>query len=300
MKNLLIKRKSLLIKILVVLLVVVLCYNLPGEILFWYLCKEQDRKIPPNTEVIVSACKRPIVIGVPGGDVLFVQEGRSGKMYLLDLRNGEKRKVPNDPLLVDYGVFLSSNLVWLRGYTAPPGSTGTSTKPHYLLDMGNGQRYELLDITFLPRLEGGKFDPKNYVYFQSAEQVFIHHTQNILIALSSDFRTNPNGRIIFLHDGKALEQLMRDLGVDYEIIDLSLRYSDIPSPTGKYIIRYDGIYLSKSNVLIAGNNGFVSWYYDESGIIDKHGGRHLVSLPGGGGLIYIPPSIIKLHIPVSP
>jgi hypothetical protein len=302
-------RKSLLLKILAGVLLVLLLCNLPGEILFWRLCNEQDRDIPPNTEVIVSACERPIAIGVPGGDALFVQEGRSGKMYLLDLRTREKRKVPNDPLLPDKGIFLSSELVWLRGYTAPPGSTGSSTIPHYILDLTDGQRYELFDITWLPRLEDGKFDPKNYIYFQSAERVFIHHTQNILIALFSDFRTNPNGRVIFLHDSKSLEQLMKELGVKFEIVDLSTtRYADIPSPTGRYVVRNDGIYLSKTNTPVVTREYtggafmggyFKSWYYDESGVVVQENSTYLIKLLPGAHYYLIPRPILKLHIPAS-
>jgi hypothetical protein len=114
------ERKPLLIKLLAVILLVMLCCNLPS-LLFWPLCLKQDLFHPPNTEVLVSACKRSVVTGVPGGEVLFVREGRTGKMYLLDLRSGEKRKVPNDPLLLDHRIFLSSELVWLEsGVTADP------------------------------------------------------------------------------------------------------------------------------------------------------------------------------------
>jgi len=184
------ERNPLLIKLLAVVLLVLLCCNLPS-LLFWPLCWKQDRDIPPNTEVIVSACKRPGAIGVPGGEVLFVGEGRTGKMYLLDLRTGEKRDVPNDPLLLDHGIFLSSELVWLEGSLVGPDNP--NYRPNYILDLTDGQRYELLDMTWLPLLNGNKFDPKYFAYFQSAEQVFIHHTENRLIALAPDFRQHHGG-----------------------------------------------------------------------------------------------------------
>jgi len=291
-------RNPLLIKILVVILLAVLCCNLPGEILFWKFCTEQDRDIPPNAEVIVSACKRPNASGVPGGEVLFVHEGRGGRMYLLDLRTGEKRKVPKDPLLVNTGIFLSSKLVWLEDNIVRPGQP--SYVPHYILDLTNGQRYELLNLDRLPRLEGGKFDPKNYTYFRSAEQVFVHYAENTLIALSSDFRDNPNGRVIFsaTEDGESLVQLMADLGVDYENIDIRFRYSDdfrVFSPTGKYFVRYDGIYLSETNTLVVPNQGFASWYYDESGIaVEDSGSCEFDFLTC---LYYVSGPIIKLHLP---
>jgi hypothetical protein len=126
------ERNALLTILLVVFLLVLMCCNLPS-LLFWPLCLKQDLSRPPNTEVLVSACKRPGAIGVPGGEVLFVHEGRTDKMYLLDLRTGEKRKVPNDPLLLDHGIFLSSELVWLEGSFIRPENPGY--RPHYILDL---------------------------------------------------------------------------------------------------------------------------------------------------------------------
>ncbi|MBK7319346.1 hypothetical protein [Candidatus Villigracilis affinis] len=35
--------------------------------------------------------------------------------------------------------------------------------------------------------------------------------------------------------------------MDYEIVDFSLYDADVPSPTGKYVVRGDGIYLSGTN-----------------------------------------------------
>ena len=303
------ERKPLLIKILAIVLLVILCCNLPEEILFWKLCKEQDRNIPPNTEVIVSACKRPGAYGVPGGEVLFVREGRTDKMYLLDLRTGEKRDVPNDPLLLEHGIFLSSELVWLEGSLVGPDNP--NYRPHYILDLTDGQRYELLDLKWLPRLEGGKFDPKYFAYFQSAEQVFIDHTENRLIALAPDFRQHREGNVIFSGSslgrvtsntsGELLEQLMKDLGVNYEIVDFSLRYTDVASPTGKYTVRSDGIYLSETNTpVVTRDMGyyFRGWYYDESGVVFQEGAGYLFNFfPESQGTYRIPSPLLKLRLP---
>jgi len=131
------------------------------EALFWETCEEFDRNPPPNMEVLVSACTSPSARGVPGGDVLFVHEGLTDKMYLLDLRTGEKRKVPDDPLLLDHGVFLSSELVWLKGAWEPDDA---GYRPDYILDLTDGKRYELLDLKWLP-LKDSKFDPQYYTFF---------------------------------------------------------------------------------------------------------------------------------------
>jgi hypothetical protein len=309
------ERNSLLIKLLAVILLVVMCCNLPSllyPLLFRSQCLKQDREIPPNTEVLVSACKNPDVLGVPGGEVLFVHEGDTDKMYLLDLRTGEKRKVPDDPFFLDHGIFLSSELVWLEG--SPVGPDNPNYRPNYILDLTDGQRYELTDLDRLPRLDGNKFDPQYYAYFQSAGQVFLHHTEYTAIALAPDFRQHPEGNVIisegslglvtYSEKGKLLEQLMKDLGVAYEIVDLSTtRYADIPSPTGKYVVRSGGIYLSGTSTPVVTRQymggRFKGWYYDESGVVVHDPGHNLLLVPGGGGIFYIPDPVLKLRLPAQ-
>ncbi|NUQ60524.1 MAG: hypothetical protein HUU12_14330 [Anaerolineales bacterium] len=284
------------------LFLVLLCYNLPN-LLFFPLCLKEDIFRPPNTEVLVSACKKPDARGVPGGEAVFIYEGLTDKTYLLDLRTGEKRKIPIDPLFWDYGVFLSPDLVWLEGSSTRPGSSGYI--PHYLFDLKDGKRYELLDITWLP-LRDGKFDSKNYAYFESATNVYVHHTKNRLIALSPDFRANPNSRVIFsgysmgTENGKGLEALANEMEINFEIVDFSLAYADVPSPTGKYIVRNDGIYFVQTNTLIVGrvmNFHFRGWYYNESGVVFMQNGYFLVSSTLLGSHYPMWGPIFKLNLP---
>ncbi len=290
------ERKSLLIKILAVVLLVLLCRNLPSLM----LCLKQDFFRPPNTKVLVSACKSPKVFGVPGGEVAFVREGFTDKMYLLDLRTGEKRDVPNDPLLLKRKVFLSSNLVWVIG--SPGGPSHPSYRPHYILDLTNGNRYELLDLTWLP-LKDGAFDPKYYEYIKSANQVFLHHGENIVIALSLDLSQGKNV-VLFKSlgtgkNGEKLNQILSDLDVNYEIIDFSLYNADVPSPTNKYIARFDGIYLARTNQRITSGmyNYFRGWYYDDSAIIVQGNGDYLLTFPGVSSVFYVPSPVLKLRLP---
>lgn len=296
------KERKKYIILLVFILLPCLILNLAEDILFWKLCTEQDRNIPPNAEVLVSACKRPIVRGVPGGETLFVHEVKTGKIYLLDLLTGKKRKIPQDPLLLSKGIFLSSELVWLEGSGSKPGSP--SYNADYILDLNDGKRYELLNLGLLPRLEYGIFDPKNYAYIQASDLVYIHHSENTLVALSSDFRTNQNGRVFLTlysnssENGEVLEQQMEDLGVDYEIVDYTLYDTEVPSPTQKYIARFEGIYLAETDppTLIRDGafNYFKGWYYDDSGIIVQDGGYYLMTLPGISTIYYVPSPVIKL------
>jgi hypothetical protein len=254
-------RNPLLVWLLAVIFVIVLCCILPAQIFYWTLCTNQDRNIPPNMEVLVSSCKRPTVIGVPGGEVLFVHEERTNKMYLLDLRTGEQRKIPNYPLLHNKErlgerlIFLDPNLVLVWG------------KPIYILDLTDGQKYELLNLTSRSRVENGNLNSVVYSYLQSADRFFIDRTSPLLIALSTDFRTNQNGRVILAgnisDDDEFLLKLVKSLEKDYVEVDSSRRgpHSNMPSPTGAFLyrdLRLEGVRYSYR---------FRSWYYDDSGVV---------------------------------
>ncbi len=313
------ERKPLLIKLLAIILLVLLCYNLPS-LPFYLLCLKEDIFRQFNTEILISACNKDLrVVAVPGGEVLFVAKYHADNAYLfdnaylLDLRTGEKRDVPNDPLLMaTQGEFLSSELVWLGGvFSRPEASPGY--RPDYILDLNDGQRYELINLNQMPLLDN-KFDPKYYAYFQSAEQVFILQKDYMVIALSHDFRQNPEGNVIYFkpppngdfEDGEMLEKLMNDLGVKYKIVDFS--YSnyydmDILSPTGKYVVRDDGIYLSGTftRVIKRDMSAFKGWYYDESGVVIGGRGYYLINLGSAFGIsfeyYYVPSPVLKLRLP---
>lgn len=330
MKNL--KNKKTLVKLsILILAVVALCYALRVivpwlvdvwyENLFWEECVKQDEQIPPNTELLISACTDPKVRGVPGGEVLFVHEKKTGEIYLLDLRTGEKKQVPNDPLLVQHGIFLSSELVWLVGYLSPDSNT-KGYRPHYILDLTNGQRYELVDLRFkfpVRLVKNGELIPEVIPYFTGAEKVFVHYSSLQLIALSPDFRQQHERNAIFplsyfsvektdTEYVELIERLMGGLKINYEIIDFSLRYTDVPSPTGKYIANSDGIFLSGadspliSGEYTRGNYGdrggsFISWYYDESGFVYTQGEYYYYQDSLLGSHFLLPRPVLKLNLP---
>jgi hypothetical protein len=221
----------------------------------------------------------------------------------LDLRTGEKTPVPDGKQLWDE-VFLSPDLVFFNGYLKP-GDTGYI--PHYILDLTDGKKYELFDLSWMP-LKDGKFDTQNYEYIKSAEHVYYHPEENVVIALAPNFRQNPKQNVIYFEP--SLEQLLNGLGVNYELVDYSLRYADVPSPTGKYVVRRDGIYLSETNTLIItrhnvdGHNYFdgyfEGWFYDESAVI-VHGGiaGYLYHDPITAGVSHpVPLPVLKLLLPV--
>lgn len=276
--------------------------------LFWDECVKKDNELPPNTELLVSACVDPKVRGVPGGEVLFVHEAKTRATYLLDLKTKEKKPVPDDPLLLDQGVFLNSEWVWFEGYSTP---AYPDYEPDFILDLTTGKRYELVDITRWG--EGGGPKSEYDHYFQSADKIFLHHGRNRAIALPRDFITGSTmGVYLFMFEqetkaGQSLEMYFEELGVNYQVIDFSLIYADIPSPSGKYVAKGSGIFSLRSDISLLpveydgyaiswGPGDFISWYYDDSGVVYTQGAYYYYN-----GLLSsrfrIPRPVLKLNLP---
>ena len=294
------KNKPFRLKIVAFIFLIILSCILSREILFFVLCIKQDLNIPSNTGLLVSSCKDPYATGVPGGEYVFIYEGHTKQTYLLDLHTKLKTKVRRDSRLLQHGVFLNSELVYLEG--SPGGLRNPLYTPDYILDVTTGKRYQLTDLT------GWYGQPKHpdYIhYFQSAEKLFVHHGSNIAIALPPDFPKTPSVGVILyespqnVENGVSIEILMKDLGVKYENIDYSLRYVNIFSPTGKYFANREGIYLSDTNTPIPTPQHimyrFAGWYYDESGIVyNEYGKCYLIILTTC--LYHIPGNVLKLNL----
>ncbi len=284
----------------------------------------------PNTEVVVSACEDMTVKdSEPSGQMLWIRELGNEEEYLLnqyflDLRTGERKPVP--AIIYEHfeakyfrGKLLTPDLVWLEGSYHQPDDV--DYKPHFILDLRDGNRYPLLDLTWHfsnKRLENGELHPDLLAYFLNAEQVFISREENRVIALASDFHQYPERNVIFSQyslgsnsldakNGELLEQLMTELGVDYQILDVSLYYAGIPSPSGNFVVRNDAIYLADGDIPIlekerGGFGGyFKGWYYDDSGIVVIRPTRYLFSGPlfedGSVRILKIPQPVLKLRLP---
>lgn len=99
---------------------------------------------------------------------------------------------------------------------------------------------------------------------------------------------------------------MTNLGVNYEITDFSLDYTNVPSPTGKYIVRNDGIYFSGTDIFIINRQYtggrfiggyFKGWYYNESAVVVQENSKYLFSSTLGPRFFLIPRPILKLNLP---
>lgn len=282
------------------------------ENLFWEECIKQDRAVPPYAEVIISACTDPEVRGVPGGEFLFVHEKKTDEIYLLDLRTGEKRQLPPG---YKGSIILSSESAWIHGSAVGPGKNGY--RSHYVLDLADGQKYELVNLTreFNTILDNGEINPNLFPYFTEAERVFISYERNAIIALAPNFHQNPKRNVYFNQsslgqgadpeNGELLVKLLKELGVDYEVIDFSLRYVEVPSPMGRYVIRNDGIFFLGSDIPVITDEyiplvyirAFNGWFYDDSGIISAQ--PNYFYFPNNFLLeqLNLPRPILKLSLP---
>ena len=92
-----------------------------------------------------------------------------------------------------------------------------------------------------------------------------------------------------------------------KIADLSLRYTDALSPTGKYVVCNDGIYFSGTDSSIVNRDYtggyfmggyFKGWYYDESAVVVQRNSKYLFSSTLGPQFFLILRPVLKLNIPV--
>lgn len=207
--------------------------------------------------------------------------------------------------MLDKGIFLSSELVWLEGSLVGPDHP--AYRPPYILDLTDGQRYELLTLKLPPRLKDGNFNPDNSSYIQFADRVFVDLSGHRLIALSANFRANQNERVIldgFSGDDDEFLDLVKSFGVEYENVDSSESGPDsnVSSPSGKLFVKNGGIYLSNTNALfeaIPYSYYFRSWYYDDSGVVihDDYG-TYWIMTQFFGDYYHLSRPVLKLRLAV--
>jgi hypothetical protein len=82
-----------------------------------------------------------------------------------------------------------------------------------------------------------------------------------------------------------------------------LEYAAVPSPKGKYTVNTNGIFLSGSDTpIVSGENfsqykSFISWYYDESGIVFTQGSYYYFRDFLSNSYFRLPRPILKLNLP---
>lgn len=242
-----------------------------------------EARYPDEVDVLVPACRYVSSILSPSGNFLYVQEDASHQIpgYFWDLRNNDK-----EPFFIPTGGtkdFLTDDLLFLSleyGHDYEGGE--------YILDRTTGKQYPIRFFVYLRedayvnrKLNLDALDDS----LRAVKDIFLigGHT---IVALASDFRTNPEHNFYIDrpafpgYDENRAEQFLQQNKIEYHSVPDRFP-GEVLSPDGKFIGRNDGIYLIKTNQKIV--EGYSTskyyrsysgkyfsvrdWTYDSSGVI---------------------------------
>jgi hypothetical protein len=267
------------------------CWGMWGQqsLLLQYLfqCKcppaSEEARYLDEVNVIVSACYYTSSILSPSGRFLYVQAATASHVpgYFWDLRNNDKK-----PFYIPTGgtkYFLTDDLLFLSleyGHDYEGGE--------HILDRTTGKQYPIQSFVF--------FRSDAYVNaelnldaladsLREVQEVFLVGG-NTIVALGSDFRTNPEHSFyiykaaIFIYDENRAEQFLQQNKIEFHSVP-DRSPDEVLSPDGKFIARADGIYLletkqkivegySTSKYYRSYSGKYFSvrgWMYDSSGVI---------------------------------
>lgn len=255
------------------------CWGLWGRnsLLLQYLFQcscppaSEEARYSEHIDVIIPACSQARVRLSPSGMLLHVREKESGiaTAYLLNLQTMEKIDVSN--LL--FPSFLTDDL-WFVGN----GLDG------YILDRITGMQYPIQKFVYSrsdAKINGETNLALLAESLRQAEYIFlIGPSQDTVIALTSDFRTNPERNFLtnrFDISDFNMERFLQENNIIYRVILPDFPHEAI-SPDGKLIARDDGIYLVETGQIIAQAPPSLvrGWIWDSRGVIYSSNGRCLM------------------------
>jgi hypothetical protein len=233
----------------------------------------EEARYPKEADLIIPACNNAVVMLFPNGHRLYVLEKNSGRTssYLLNLQTREKTPIGSRE---GYFHFLSDDIVyvWLFG-----------GEGEYILDGATGLQYPIQSYKQLHpnAFSNGYANTELLVKALSeADEVFlIDAASDPVIAISSDFRTNPEHNfIVYIFDlpeywANPIEDFLQNNRVVYQYAAARFPWNSLPkeivSPDGQFIARNYGIYLAETNQMIvnAPIPGVRGWTYDGRGVI---------------------------------
>jgi hypothetical protein len=267
----------------------------------------EDARFPKEVDVIVSACRKGVVILSPSGNLLYVREQNPAtpSAYLVDLRTEDKILIE---LPEGRTYFLTDDLIFLFVWYGGDHEGG-----EHLFDRTTNAMYRIQNFISL--------EPDAYSYgnldadilFRSllqVEKVFlIDDPYDTVIALSSDFRTDPKHSFIFISSmlpgdhKRLLEQFLQENNISYSSIPANFRH-EVLSPDGKFMARSDGVYLMNpyQRILEGPSLSARGWTYDGRGVVYSSSGRCLVHtfLPFAddvGCLVEVNQPVLLLNVP---
>lgn len=231
----------------------------------------EETRYPKQVDVVVPACRYDVTRLSPSGRLLYV--GRkvlwNDTSYLLDLQTDEK-----------------------IAFAIPEGSNRFLTDDLLFLSLDYGHRYEGGEY-ILDRTTGKQYPIRKFVYWRpdayvngkanlsvlveglrEAKQVFLISDGDTIVTLAPDFRIYPEHNFLtgwfdIPRDASSgVEYFLQENNIVYQTI-LANFPGEVVSPDGKFVARYDGIYLVETNQKIVegypDGGGYLSvrgWAYD--------------------------------------
>jgi len=271
----------------------------------------EEWRYPRRVDVIVPACRESWVELSPSRRLLSVRE-KNLEPYILDLRTNEKILLP---LPQNSGFdFLTDTLLFVS----------FSYEEHHVLDRATNTMYPILRFMYVypGAYINARADPTILANaLGQAKYVFFRDSDDTIIALDPDFPASVESNFFierFAIRGENPNrpgQFLRENNIGYLTILPDLSDGAI-SPNGRFIARYDGIYVVETNQKIVDGYKF-SWYdrlysgqylshlrgwkYDNSGAIySQFIGPCLFEPPGLDGprcLVEVPQPVILLKVP---
>jgi len=254
------------------------CWGLWGRnsLLLQYLfqcncpASSEEARYPKEVDLIIPACSNATVMLFPNGRRLYVLERNSEitSSYLLELQTKEKMPIESKK---GYFHFLDDDIVYVSG------------EGEYILDGATGLQYPIQSYKQLyPNAFSNGYvntDLLVKALSESDEVFLIDAASDPVIAISSDFRTNPKRNfIVYSFDlpeywVNSMEDFLQQNKIVYQHAAAKFPWESLPkevvSPDGQFIARDDGIYLADTNQMIvkAPVSRIRGWTYDNQGAI---------------------------------
>ena len=269
-----------------------------------YPAASEAARYPAHVEVLISACKDARVIVSPGGQRMSVRV--SGQpMYMVDLETQRRVSLP----VLDSYSFVTDSLLMVK-----PEAKG---EPIYLFDVNTLVQLPITDLYWsnTPTLADGRtLDPAVVLpLLQQADQVFLINNGILLIMQNHAYTINKFCLPSKDHSGEMAREFLELHHIPYAVSKQQYGAEGLPSFSGRFVFRQDGIYLDATgeriveNYHLSADDYFVAkgWVSDDRGVV-IHKGAHLldltwlgdpISLEPTGSYIYVPQPVLLLKVP---
>jgi len=271
------------------------------QYLFQCNCPEtsEEARYSSQVDVIVSACSHVNSRLLPSGDLLYVQEEKSGitSTHLLNIQTGEKIEGIDQP----FSSFLTNDLWFVK----------KGIEDH-IVDRITGTQYPIKICRFWRDNSYVNGEPNLGLLITTlnqSKQVFFIPDDDRVIVISENFQTNLEQNFTFglsdipEWDPNRVERFLLEHNIDYQVVRPYFPHQVI-SPNGKLIARDEGIYSVETDQLIvdAPPSWVRGWMSDGLGAIYSSGGRCLIRrfelfADDIGCAVEVPQPVVLLKLP---